>query len=175
MLAASIAAQPPKYDGRWWKSLTFDEQDAFASGYLDCYVWDARRADYSKQPISQQIREVSSFYTANPELLYTPVTEVLRRLPRYGGVSRGTERHGTYDGDFWRQLNPSGRVAFVRGYTVCRSLYLATRFSATPEGYAQMISIWYGLSSRDESELNEKTANEKIGDVLVRLRDRIPK
>jgi hypothetical protein len=172
-LAACIISQPARpYDGSWWKSLSVSEQDAFVSGYLDCYIWDAQRTDYSDKPIRQQRDSISSFYRANPQFASTPVPELLRKLARTGGPNRGAERHGVYGGDFWRQLSATGRVAFLRGYIACNSLYMTTRFSRTPETYAKTISRWYGVSDADESQLNDKTANDKIGDVLARLRDR---
>src|SRR5262245_40501052 len=46
LCACSVAdAQPgaaTKHDGGWWKSLPKDQQDGFVSGYLDCYVFDAK-------------------------------------------------------------------------------------------------------------------------------------
>lgn len=173
VLAACIAGQAgPLYDGRWWQSLSATEQDGFVSGYLDCYIWDAKGVDYSDEPIKQQIGRVSDSYKTNRGATSTTVPEVLRKLARSRNHEHLGERHGIYDGEFWRQLSPPGRVAFVQGYLVCERLYLSNRFSGAHETYVKTISTWYGVSNTDESQLNDKTANDKIGDVLTRLRDK---
>jgi len=174
-LAACMAGQvAPPYDGKWWKSLSAAEQNAFVSGYLDCYVWEAKGSDYSGQSIQQEIRSLSDFYWMNPGKMGTSVPEVLQKLDRPNHHEQTGEWHGVYDGDFWRQLSPPGRVAFIRGYIACVRLHLSNRFSRPLETYVKTISAWYGVSDTDESELNDGTANDKIGDVLARLRDKTP-
>jgi hypothetical protein len=168
-LAVCPAAQSPRYDGRWWNTASADQRDGFLSGYLDCYVYDARGNDYSGRSIQQQIAEVSVFYRARPERLETLVAEVVRGLTGPHD-RRPTARHGAYDGEFWRQTSLAGRTAFIAGYLACQTGDLHAAFPASPEAYARAISAWYGISDTDESQLNEKRANDKIGDILLRWR-----
>ena len=165
-----LAAQ--RYDGSWWQSLSAVEQDAFVSAYLDCYIWDARGVDYSDQSIKQQVGSVSDFYKTHPNLMDMAVPDVVRTLGRSPTHAQGGERHGAYDGDFWRQLPDSGRLAFIQGYLECERLHLLNHFSRTPEAYVRTISGWYGVSDANESQLNDERANDKIGDVLTALRDK---
>jgi len=148
-----------------------DEQDGFLSGYLDCYVWDLKGSHSAVQPIEAIIAEVSKYYEEHPKARNVPVPEALHILLKPDGRAAKGERHGVYDGDYWRQADFKHRAAFVRGYLTCLSVRPKPGYSQPIENYVDAISKWYGVSDKDEGQLNEKTANEKIGDVLARLCD----
>jgi hypothetical protein len=100
------------------------------------------------------------------------VTEVLKDFSTRQKNMVSREPHGAYDGDFWRQSSRSERLNFVQGYIACEHIYLPHHFSRLPEYYVNAISAWYGVSDEDESVLNDKTANNKIGNVLLQLQDK---
>ncbi|HET6843356.1 MAG TPA: hypothetical protein VFK06_17010 [Candidatus Angelobacter sp.] len=172
VLPATAYESTTKYDGHWWKALSADEQVAFVSGYYDCFIYDARGTEYSDDSLIQETKKVSEYYKSHSGSEDDLIIQVLHRLStgkRHSGWK--AEKHGENDGDYWRQSSHSERDAFVRGYIVCQTTHLHARFSRPIKTYVSAISKWYGVNDEDVSELSSKTGNDKIGDVLVRLRD----
>src|SRR4051794_11841095 len=102
----------PVFDGSWWESHDYAAREAFVSGYPDCYVWNSTERIYSDAPIARQVDEVGKYYTSGPHRAAI-IGEVVRKLgSKHDSVPSG-ERHGGYNGDFWRQC--SSRLAFVEG------------------------------------------------------------
>ena len=115
---SSQALMGERYDGRWWKALSSDEKDGFLSGYFDCYIWDAKGSDYSNASITQEIQHITKYYNAHPDAEGTPVIDLLHKVAGQKRKSVEGERHGAYDGDYWRQSSHPERIAFIRGQRV---------------------------------------------------------
>jgi len=79
------------------------------------------------------------------------------------------ERHGYFDGLWWKGSNPTEQLGFVEGYTTChnRELRKAKPLEFQPANYVQLISAWY-TPAGDESVVAHHQA-EKIADVLLRF------
>ncbi len=174
VLVATAQDGASHYDGRWWKSLSTDARTAFLAGYYDCYIWDVRGTAYSDGSLMQEAATISKYFKSNAGAENTLVLQVLKNLNagKKHAVVQANDRHGENDGDYWRQMGHEERLAFVRGYILCQNEYLHTGFSKTTESYVNDISKWYGVSDQDVSELSTKTGNDKIANVLLRLRDK---
>jgi hypothetical protein len=162
--------QEPNYDSRWWRTLSAEEHVSFLQGETDCYVFDAkgRQAD-DKSTVYDAPKKVTEYYQSNPQKLSATVLSVLRSLSKPHRIDTSYGRHFYYDGDYWRKADHSQRATFVRGYLACREMYLHSRVDKPIDFYVGQLSSWYKVSDTDESELSEKTGNDKIGDILVRL------
>lgn len=115
---------------------------------------------------------------AEPGLRGRPVSAVLlERGPRHKrsvleGGEACPEKHGIFNGDYWRVSTPEHRLGFVEGYLECREAIgkRGARFTRPPEQYREEISRWY--EARSESPVvRTKRGDEKIADVLERLAD----
>ena len=174
---ANADQKAKEYDGHWWDSIYKEEQDGFISGYLDCCIYDAKIQNAPNGPIVEIIRRIDQYYRSKSAIQEKPVVEVLKQINRGPSNTAGQdrkkkarERHGSYDGDYWRQSSHAARTGFVQGYILCRSKYLNEKFPMQVENYVKAISQWYGVSDTDESEMNVKTADDKVGDVLIKLK-----
>ena len=87
-------------------------------------------------------------------------------------VKAGLASHGVFTGEYWRQITPEQRVAFVECYLACYREHLGARpqkFSQPTGTYAENISRWYGINGDD---MNSKLADVPIADALYKLADR---
>lgn len=163
-----------RYDGRWWSSSSEEVRAAFLSGYYDCYIWDVRGTAYSDGSVMQEARKISEYYKSNPGATNAPVLQVVKTFNegKKHATVQSKDRHGENDGDYWRQMSHPEREAFIGGYIACHSEYLHGGFSKSTDSYVNAISKWYGVSDQDVSELSPKTGEDKIANVLLRLRDK---
>jgi hypothetical protein len=169
-IGQAIAQSKVKYDSAWWQSVSMNEQETFISGYFDCYIYGANRTTHVPEPIEEAVAYVTKYYNSNPNARGVTVPEILRTLPGPRKKVPKKDRHGVYDGDFWRQSTSKERVGFLSGYIACRTLYTDVRYSRPVQSYADAMSKWYGVSDGDESQLSVITGDEKIAAVLERIR-----
>ena len=115
------------YDRVWWQSTPQDERTQFIAGYLDCAAYDLKAGETKLAEAQWNVIEpkITTYYASQSGSNFTTVPSLILIL----GVSshspdRAAERHpgkhGIFDGDYWRQITPSGRVGFVEGYVACR-------------------------------------------------------
>ena len=178
-LNVKLPAQSKSYDGVWWQMRTASEQEGFIFGYGDCYAASPdQRVRVSLDDQNLQIA-VGVFYQAHQSQRTRPVAQVLRdiwaghvsvpyakqALP--GGGWR--ERHGYFDGLWWKGSSNPEQLGFVEGYATCFSSEhrKARAFSLEPEKYVSLLTAWYSLNG-DESFAARRQA-EKIADVLPRF------
>jgi hypothetical protein len=106
-----------------------------------------------------------------------PVTQVLEAIaakPLAKTTDKWEEEHGIFDGDYWRQAEPSQRVGFVQGFLECQRKdgKAVAKFSRSDDWYATQISQWYGIKEDDPGKINPKRESKKIADVLYTFKDK---
>ena len=178
LISSSVSAQST-YDGGWWQMRTAPEQEGFIFGFGDCYA----------DPAGQKIRillddaeiriAMGTYYQGHERLRTRPVAQVLKDIwsghvsvpeAKHAAVGQGwRERHGYFDGLWWKGSSPTEQLGFVEGYIACHNTehrkVQPLRLPAA--SYVQSINTWYAMPG-DESVAAQRRA-EKVGDVLLRF------
>jgi hypothetical protein len=169
---AIAAAGCLPFDGFRWRSMSREERLGFLAGTGDCEGGDGRRlvgSWYVALPL------VSAHYARTPADRLRPIAEVLlavepQERPRVElGAELHPEKHGFFDGDYWRQADAAHRRGFVEGYLECLR-HLPGAHGPLQEDaawYLPRISGWYGVRDDDGTVLDPARAGDKIADVLV--------
>jgi hypothetical protein len=178
LLPTTLPAQSKSYDGIWWQSRTSPELEGFIFGYGDCY------ADPAGQRIRMSLDDadtrlaVSIFYQSHQKNLSRPAAHVLKDVwdghisvhnASHAAPGEGwRERHGYFDGTWWKGSNNAEQLGFVEGYVACHNSELrnAKPLPLDSEKYVEMLSDWYAPS--DETVAAQHQA-EKISDVFQRF------
>jgi len=178
LVPGALFAQSKSYDGIWWQSRTSPELEGFIFGYGDCY------ADPAGQRIRMSLDDadtrlaVSVFYQSHQKNLSRPAAHVLKdvwagHIPVHNAMRPAPgegwrERHGYFDGTWWKGSSNAEQLGFVEGYMSCHNSELrnAKPLSLEPDKYVEMLSTWYAPS--DETAAAQHQA-EKIADVFQRL------
>ncbi|HEX9221926.1 MAG TPA: hypothetical protein VF860_01215 [Candidatus Acidoferrales bacterium] len=128
---------------------------------------------------------VTEYLNSHPSEQESPAEEILWKitkppyappLPEHRGPASGPPTGGKYgiDGEFWREIPPSGRLGIIQGFLYCYSKYergSKGTFSKSPSWYVEAISKWYGVTEADEGLINPRRANVGIPYVLFKFRD----
>jgi hypothetical protein len=159
------------YDYIWWQSTPQDERTQFIAGYLDCAVYDLGQIKLADAQWNVIEPKITTYYASQPKSLHRTVPSLILT---FGVSSHSTDpaaerypgKHGIFDGDYWRQITPSGRVGFVEGYIACRdSKREQKRFAAhSAAWYVGEISETYRLTANDNIE--DSRASEKIATII---------
>jgi hypothetical protein len=166
------------HDGNWWLSVDKDQHLGFVDGYMDCYVFVRKGPLPFLESPYQYDERVTEHLKNHVADRGKPVTQILEAIAAKPPMTRITgkwgEKHGLYDGEFWRQTLPSGRVGFVQGFLECQRKdgKAVARFSRSDDWYVAQISRWYGIKEDDPAEINEKRESKKIADVLYTFKDK---
>jgi len=172
LLSVQGCAAQSSYGSDWWKSAGVDERTQFIAGYVDCETYDRQNGDFA--PVQWTLVEprISTYYSRHAETRRTAPSLILEMsgesaMPNIGGeVYPG--KHGIFDGDYWRQMTPSGRTGFVEGYLSCRSS--APERLPIPKNpiawYVRAIDASY---CNNDQDCPDEHATEKIGDILSKL------
>lgn len=178
---AQTPVSPKIYDGKWWASTSKEQRVGFLSGYADCSINDVGDKRWSHFSAINEEPKVSKYFADHASDMSLEVETVLWKLwpeskqtkPAPNGDTY-RDKHGFFDGDYWRQADASHRLGFIQGYLFCQKKHSkpAATFSSTPEWYVVRISNWYGLKANDPDEIDEKKVDQKIANVLYLLRDR---
>lgn len=179
LISSSVSAQSNVYDGGWWQMRTAPEQEGFIFGFGDCYA----------DPAGQKIRillddaeiriAMGTYYQGHERLRTRPVAQVLKDIwsghvsvpeAKHAAAGQGwRERHGYFDGLWWKGSSPTEQLGFVEGYIACHNTehrkVQPLRLPAA--SYVQSINAWYAIPG-DESVAAQRRA-EKVGDVLLRF------
>ena len=174
----------PTFDGRWWTEAPIPERDGFVAGFTDCYRYDLEGPAHFEAKSLADYRELVSRYFSRDstrlshsafEALVQSADRVGERPPSGGEV--WNERHGHFDGNYWRQAFAAGgtqeQLGFVEGYVTCsnhRPTAQDSTFSATPADYVRRINQWYEFDTTT-GDMNSARESAKIADVLLRFRD----
>jgi hypothetical protein len=179
LISGSLSAQNNSYDGAWWQLRSAPEQEGFIFGFGDCY------ADPAGQKIrilldDSEIRIAMGTYFQGHEKLHTrPVAQVLKDIwsghipvPEAKRAAAGEgwrERHGYFDGLWWKGSSPTEQLGFVEGYITCHNTEHRKEqpLRLPAASYVQSITAWYAMPG-DESLAAQHRA-EKVGDVLLRF------
>ncbi len=166
------------YDGSWWSSVGKEERTGFLAGYIDCDSDSMGRSRVADVRWNRAEAAISEYYATHVSERNMRVALVLVRIApqvKRRTTGRGEihgEKHGIFDGEYWRVSSPAHRHGFIQGYLQC--LQEGGRGSGYPhrvEWYVSRISQWYGLTSDDPSEANAQRADRKIADVLELVKD----
>jgi hypothetical protein len=177
------ASAPIKtYDGNWWLLLSSEEQSGFINGHADCYQFELNEKLANPKPAVQTRELVTDFYCDNSSKRSTPVIEVIRVTDlqrRAGKTLQGgevwTERHGYWDGQWWREATATERLGFVEGYLACfaqTGKHAGGGFSKPTSEYVSEINGWYKLDVVN-GNVDAKRIDAKIADVLVKFQDQL--
>lgn len=178
LVPSTLPAQSKSYDGIWWQSRTSPELEGFIFGYGDCY------ADPAGQRIRMSLDDadtrlaVSIFYQSHQKNLSRPAAHVLKDVwaghisvhdatrPALGEGWR--ERHGYFDGTWWKGSNNAEQLGFVEGYIACHNSEIrnAKPLPLEPEKYVEMLSAWYAPGNETVAAQHQA---EKIADVFQRF------
>ena len=174
---ASGSTGDQAHDGNWWLSVDKDQRLGFVAGYMDCYVF-VRKGPLpfleSWYTYEERVTEHLKKHVADRSKLVTQVLETIaaKRGTKPNG-NRG-EKHGIFDGEYWRQALPSQRIGFIQGFLECQRKdgKAVAKFSRSDDWYVAQISQWYGVKEDDPAEINEKRESKKIADVLYTFKDK---
>jgi hypothetical protein len=168
------ASAESTYDRVWWESTGKDERTQFVAGYLDCAAYDDGNTRLAEAQWNGIEPEITRYYTSHPQMTRRTVPSLILAL---GAASRSTdpagerypEKHGIFDGDYWRQITQSGRIGFVEGYLACRTSGIEKRqFAAhTAAWYVSQIDRTYRLTPEDGEDEND--ASKKIASIIQKL------
>jgi hypothetical protein len=92
-------------------------------------------------------------------------------VARHGG-EKYSEKHGYFDGEYWRTSEPEHQLWFIEGYLDCwrKEGLRSAKFSKPANWYQGRISEWYGTTG-DPAAYRDDRREEKIANVLWRYRD----
>jgi len=174
---ASGSTGDQAHDGKWWLSVDKDQRLGFVAGYIDCYVF-VRKGPLpfleSWDQYEQRVTEHLKKHVADSSKPVTQVLEAISAKPVAKTLDKWEEKHGVFDGDYWRQAAPSQRVGFVQGFLECQRKdgKAVARFSRSDDWYVAQISQWYGIKENDPGEINPERESKKIADVLYTFKDK---
>jgi len=147
-------ARSAKYNGTWWLAQPREVQIEFVRAYGDCYV-DTLGAP-SPPPVDEYrlAEEITKYYRSGgsrSRLVASVMKLVWRRYKGYREPARPEEgevwpeKHGFFDGLYWRQGKPAERVGFVEGLVACFNSEARSnkKFSQEPSAYVRYLDDWY--------------------------------
>lgn len=177
-LASTNSTQSRPYAGQWWDSTSDDRHSGYLAGYLDCAAYD--KGEKSLSEVSWQTYQpfISQFYKSHPadreKAVWLVFREAVAKNPPKTNSSgeQYSQKHGIFDGEYWRIMMPDERLGFVEGYIRCRtSITPTSTFSKKPELYVSEISKWYRIK---QDEIDPSRESIPIATVLYKFRDRVP-
>jgi hypothetical protein len=123
LAAVALAARTKKsvsHDGRWWLSISAEEQDSYLLGYEDCYIDSLK----SKHPsyVDNEGLSISASYRSGKGKSTELVPAVMKRVwaanagkkepPSREGGETWPEPHGYLDGLYWKGASGSQKACF---------------------------------------------------------------
>lgn len=172
----------PVRDGRWWSAAQAAERESFVAGYLDCYKFELKGpAKYEAKPIVAYRDLVSQYFANGGERATQSVALALaavadktgEKAPAGGDVWH--DRHGYFDGTYWRQAFATGGIeaqrGFVEGYLACDEQVRHRRHvgtQSTASDYVTRINRWYRFDP-ESGDVDSTREKAKIADVLAKV------
>ena len=182
LVGNSFSVQTKLYDGDWWHFLTTQEQEGFIFGYGECYSEPPGDNIRVSLDDGNTVLAVAIFYQGHQKLRTRPVAEVLKdiwsgHIPVHEAqhVTPGEgwrERHGYFDGLWWKGSSNVEQLGFVEGYLACHNLERrhVQPLPLPPSRYVDLLNAWYHPGG-DESVAAQHQA-DKIAAVLLRYSGR---
>ena len=167
-------------EGVWWQSAPRDERLGYLAGYIDCAVYDAGK-DMGRQSWYSLAPKISAQYAKRSDKLMQPVSAILKELVSAEAVRHGEEggehydeKHGFFDGEYWRRGGGEHRLGFIEGYLDCWKTegVKGGKFSMPAGKYVALLSDWFGISANDPRMVRADRATKKIAEALWIFRDR---
>ncbi len=191
LFAQCVAEQnAATYDGSWWLKIGDEQRRGFVLGFRDCYYHLVNRHTrlIDEDPRLAYVPRVTKYLHDHPDGATESVEALLSRVssppysrpvhhPATGNESseETKQKWGPYDsGDEWRASTELERLGMIQGFWECYERHTNSErgtFSQPRERYVQKISEWYGVNPDDPSEVDPRTVNDKIPEVLFRLHD----
>lgn len=173
------------HDGRWWLSISAEEQQSYQLGYGDCCVDSLK----SKRPPYVENRKLARLitekYRSGKATSGELVPAVMKRVwaanagrkapPLPKGGETWTEPHGYFDGLWWKGASDAEKLGFVEGETDCFNEEGTSqfRFPLAPSDYVKWLDEAYGLDQNSSTSRSPEDA--KIADVLLRKGEHVAK
>lgn len=189
VLAAVVLAAGTRksvsHDGRWWLSISAEEQDSYLDGYGDCYV-DSLKSKRPPDVDNQSLRQsISASYRSGKSKSAELVPAVMKRVwaanagkkepPPPEGGETWPEPHGYFDGLYWKGGSGSEKLGFVEGQIDCFNEEAVSqfRFPDTASDYVKWIDESYGWDP--DRAIAHSSEYEKVPNVLLRKGHRLVK
>jgi hypothetical protein len=168
------SSEPAAYNDAWWGSAPHDERVEFIAGYIDCAVYDQGDTQLAGVQWNVIEPEITRFYASHSKATNQTVPSLILSLGVKSHSNDHTseqhsEKHGIFDGDYWRQITQLGRIGFVEGYLDCRrSKSQSPQFAAhSTAWYVSQIGNAYALTKEDD--IDDNRASEKIATIIQKL------
>lgn len=115
-----------QFDRRWFMNAPNGEIKGFINGYYDCLPNPAQRSMPGwSMPTKSMVDRITDFY-AQHKATRLNVAQVAQKVAANGPVSHPapggevyTNRHGYYDGLWWKGASGDEQLGYVEGYLVC--------------------------------------------------------
>jgi|SRR5450631_10047 hypothetical protein len=170
------------HDGRWWFSISAEDQQSYLLGYGDCYVdsLKSKRPPYVENRKLAQL--IAASYRSGKSESGDLVPVVMKRVwaanagakapPHPKGGETWTDPHGYFDGLWWKGASDAEKLGFVEGETNCFNEEGASqsRFPLTASDYVKWLDEAYGLEQN--SSISRLPEDAKIADVLLKKGNR---
>jgi len=159
------------YDGKWWAEADNYEREGFLWGADDCERWDAHVPSSYRVPEE----EISRYYQTHPGDRGLAVVEVSKKLAPHiriqkppEGAEDYTNRHGFFDGSWYRLGSESERFGFLEGYIGCLRTYVKGGVASYPKPiHYYDDKIWDYVDTQ-----GLKGSQEAVADILSRFRSK---
>ncbi len=177
-LALSVggSAQTPsrrssQFGRTWWLTISYQNAEGFLDGYQDCLPSKAQRSLPGwSQTTETLIKRINLFYSRHKDSQLDAgqvALKVAAATPARATVSDGevyTNRHGYYDGLWWKGSPGDEGLGYVEGYLVCLG-----RPATMPEAkrLADKITAWY----RQHPSKEDRAIAYVLEDILKAKKD----
>lgn len=172
LLGSSV---PRVYGRNWWASTARDERIQFIAGYLDCAAYDRGKTEMAKWQWDVMEPKITKYYASHPESPDQTVPSLILALGATDGSTDQApevypEKHGIFDGDYWRQITSPGRAGFVEGYIACSDSAMEGRkLDSHPTAwYVNQINRTYRLTGENDID-DGRRASKKIATIIQEL------
>jgi hypothetical protein len=148
---------------------------------MDCAVSDEGDRRFAGVGAETLASGVDAHYRSNPDARSRSAAAVLVEVapllarpapakPYPGRAESYPDKHGYFDGEYWRKASGDHRIGFLAGYIECWSASGKREavFTQKAEWYAERITAWFGISP-DGADVRLDRMNEKIADVLLAI------
>lgn len=173
ILAVPMLGSAPqnKYDSVWWQATPLDERTQFIAGYLDCAAYDFGRTKLSDAQWNVIEPKITMYFASHSGTIPRTVPSLILSLGRSShSADREPEihagQHGIFDGNYWREITPSGRLGFVEGYNACRSSKPNQKRFLTHPATWYVIQIDETYKITPDNDIDEHVASAKIAIII---------
>jgi hypothetical protein len=159
--ALSVATAQTQLDGNWWKNSKPAARHGVLDGIVDCMRYD-RKEPVANLPIPTLSDKITAFYRTKQ--VSTPLIQVLHSFPRNQAQAEGqgedysSEKHGYFDGLYWKSAASDQQSGFVLGYVSCRTDRLPTA--------TEVSRLVRGIEDFYDNDPSPSAEDKKIADLV---------